>query len=190
MNNKRAQRAAEQILTDSSLTDDMNDAEATRLIDWAVAVAKSLALQTVNMDDATAEDYLDPPMKNLRRTVKQFNKLLADMDSMDSAAFQDSVNKVFETAQTIDVLNPPHGRDLFDYDTMMSLQAEERITTMLTELAIPLEQKLEPLTDPGPRETQPMEPFSAKDIESLQRFGFDVSRPATDDSDQPSTKDE
>lgn len=190
MNDKRLQQVAEQILTDSSLTDDMNDAEATRLIDWAVNVAKGLALQTANMDDVTAEDYLYPPMKSLRKTVKRFNKLFANMQDMDDEAFQQSIGDIYATAKDVYVLDAPEGRGLFDFAQFKNLTPVEQVSELLAKLNLPTEDAVQPLRDPGPKETQPIEPFSAEDVEALEGYGFDLSNLPSEEVDQPPLKDE
>lgn len=184
MNEKRLQQVAEQILTDSSLTDDMNDAEATHLIDWAVDVAKALALQTANMDDATAEDYLYPPMKHLRKTVKRINKLFAEMRDIDDVGFQELLTDIYGSAREVYVLDVSTEPSAMNYQQMASMSSVEQVKALLAPISMPSEESVKPLKDPGPMETQPMQALTEDDLESLEGFGFDVTYLKQDNPDQ------
>jgi hypothetical protein len=77
--NQRAQLAAEQILDDASLTDEMSDPEASKVIEWAVSVARQLAEQTSGLDNAQAQQVLDEQVQNLRKVVRRINGLVGSL---------------------------------------------------------------------------------------------------------------
>jgi uncharacterized protein (TIGR00730 family) len=79
----RVQRAAERLLENSSLTDDLNDPEATQLLNWGLKVSRRLVEKTVEMDDEQAEEFLYSPQKNLRRVMRRINTLIAEANADD-----------------------------------------------------------------------------------------------------------
>jgi len=138
MSERRMQQLAEQILTDSGLTGDMDDAQANTLINWGVAAAKRLALRSEGMDDAQAEEFLYPPMKNLRRTIRRINKMFGDFESMTPEDFKELADKLFEAAQEVPVLkvNPPDFSS-FTYEYVKSLEPDRRLQALLEHITLP-----------------------------------------------------
>lgn len=106
---ERAQRAAEQLLEDESLTDEMNDAEATSLIEWGVAISRRLCEQTAKMADDEAEVYLYPALKSLRRTIRQINDLFGSLPDEPPDVVLEILEQILETASEIPglVVQPP-----------------------------------------------------------------------------------
>lgn len=79
MNPQRRQRVMEQISGDVTLTDNLSDAMAGRLIQWGTALANWQLVQTTGMDDATADAYLETHMKDLRAVIRRVNKLIGEL---------------------------------------------------------------------------------------------------------------
>jgi hypothetical protein len=62
---------AEQILENSSLRDGLDQDEAQRLVDWAVAQAKTAAYATDDFDDdEKAADYVDQSVRTITRLMR------------------------------------------------------------------------------------------------------------------------
>jgi hypothetical protein len=103
------QRVAEQLLEDSSLTGDLDDSEARRLIEWALPISKQLVEQTFNMTEAQAEAHLYPTLKNLRRVMRRINKLVGSLASSTPDERVTLLEKIFEAAGEIPILEftPP-----------------------------------------------------------------------------------
>ncbi|HEC23458.1 MAG TPA: hypothetical protein ENI95_11140 [Chloroflexi bacterium] len=102
---ERIRRVSEQLLTDSSLTDNMEDAEANRLIEWGLAVARRLCEETSGMDDAGAEEYLDAMMGKLRRTMRRIDKLVGSLAyGGASGEVSGRLRRVFDAAADLPVL--------------------------------------------------------------------------------------
>lgn len=138
MNERRMQQLAEQILTDSGLTGDMDDAQAMTLINWGVAAAKRLAVRSEGMDDAQAEEFLYGPMKNLRRTMRRINKMFGDFEGMTAEEFRELVENLFEAAQEVPVLSvSPPDFSSFTYAYVKSLEPDTRLKAVLDHITLP-----------------------------------------------------
>jgi hypothetical protein len=99
---ERIRRAAALILDDASLTGDMNDAEGSRLIDWAVAASRKVAEGTAAMDESQAAEALDAQIQSLRRLVRRINKLIGSMGSQPSPEeISEALEKIIESATTV-----------------------------------------------------------------------------------------
>jgi hypothetical protein len=103
------QRVAEQLLEDSGLTGDLDDAEASRLLKWGLPISKQLVEQTADMTEAQAEAYLSSAMKNLRRAMRRINKLVGSLASSTPDERLALLEKIFEAAGEVPVLEftPP-----------------------------------------------------------------------------------
>jgi hypothetical protein len=98
---ERAQQAAEQLLGDESLTDEMQDAEAQTLLDWGIAFSQRLSENTLEMDDAIAEEYLSAALPNLRRVIRRTNKLIGSLPQADAGVLASSLAGIFESAAQV-----------------------------------------------------------------------------------------
>ena len=97
----RAQRIAEQLLENESLTDNLDDSEATHLLDWGLAVARRLCDQTVEMDETQAEEYLYQPLKNLRRTMRRINRLSGAPSAQSPEMIVANLQAIFDAASAV-----------------------------------------------------------------------------------------
>jgi hypothetical protein len=129
----RLQRAAEMILGDEGLTDEMQDAPASRLLDWAVSAAHRLAEQTADMDEAQAQAFLDERVQDLRRVVRRINKLMGAHANGAGDEIGDTLQKIIEAASQVPVLAPQPPTDLSSAaQQVQSLSAEEALTQILS----------------------------------------------------------
>jgi hypothetical protein len=94
----RIRRVVSQVTEDASLTEDMDDAPAMRLLDWGSSVARRLALLTVEMEDQQADEVLEPQLQSLRRTIRRVNKLVAMLPDAASDEVTEGLQRIFEAA--------------------------------------------------------------------------------------------
>ncbi len=101
---QRAQRAAELILDDASLTDEMSDPEASQVIEWAVRVARQLAERTSGLDDAQAQQALDEQVQNLRKVLRRINGLVGSLSAATPQDIAERLQKIADAASQVPVL--------------------------------------------------------------------------------------
>jgi hypothetical protein len=111
---ERIRQAAEQLLGDSSLTGDLDDAEANRLLDWGLDIIRKLCQQTADMDDAQAEAYLAPALKNLRRAIRRINKLVGSSADNTSQEIAEKLGRILESASEVPALIVRSPEDIED----------------------------------------------------------------------------
>jgi uncharacterized protein (TIGR00730 family) len=97
----RVRRAAERLLENSSLTDDLNDPEANQLLNWGLEVSRRLVEKTAEMDDEQAEEFLYGPQKNLRRVMRRINKLIAEANADDSTPAAETLQGILEAVAEV-----------------------------------------------------------------------------------------
>lgn len=126
-----------QITGDMSVTEDMDDAEATILLEWGAAMARRLALTTVEMTDDQARESLDSHIVNLRRIMRRINSLVSSKQS--GATIDDIAAKtsgVFVLATEMPVLQPDRPEDINQFAAQLSfLSAEGTLRAVLSRLS-------------------------------------------------------
>lgn len=98
MDQQRRQRVMEQITADETLTDNLSDAMAVRLIQWGTALANWQLVQTTEMDDATADAYLETHMKALRTAIRRVNRLIGELPDAASDEIAEALARIFGPA--------------------------------------------------------------------------------------------
>lgn len=96
----RIQRAAESILENEALTDNLDDEGGQTLLDWGVELAKQVAQTTDGLDEAAAEAAMADKLAAIRRLLRAVNKrfdptLVTDL-STDSQAMAEANTKLLE----------------------------------------------------------------------------------------------
>ena len=76
----RLQRAAESILENEALTAELDDEAAQVLLDWGVSLAQRIASETIELDEAAAEEATYQPMRALRKMLRKINNWAGDPD--------------------------------------------------------------------------------------------------------------
>lgn len=133
---ERIRQAAEQLLEDSSLTGDLDDAEASRLLEWGLDIARKLCQQTVDMDDAQAEAYLAPALKNLRRAIRRINKLVGSSADNTPQEIAEKLGRILESASEVPALIVRPPEDIEDTArSAQSLPTGDALGKILTYLA-------------------------------------------------------
>ncbi len=75
---KRIQRTAESILENEALTAGLDDDAAKFLLNWGVERAQVIASETIEMDDAQAEEAMYQPLRALRKMLRAANNWATD----------------------------------------------------------------------------------------------------------------
>lgn len=127
---ERQKRLAAQMILDSeSLTDDLEDAAAKRLLDWGVAQVERLVEEAAN-------DDVERSVGGLRRLIKRVNNLVADQATLTDGEFAVELDELAAMAGQL------LGLHIQSQTASQSLLAErnrlddaalvERITALLT----------------------------------------------------------
>ena len=78
---KRRTQAASSILENEGLTADLNDETADELLNWGLALAEKLVMDSQDLDDDAAEEAMYTPLKALRKMLRAINKWLNSGDA-------------------------------------------------------------------------------------------------------------
>lgn len=99
---KRIRIAAESILENEALRGGVGDEQAaTNLLNWGIAWAENLTLETANIeDDEEADEAIYPRMKALRKLLVAVSEI-ATAAGLEMSALQGNIATVFEFAQRI-----------------------------------------------------------------------------------------
>ncbi|MGF1507599.1 MAG: hypothetical protein ACFB51_21105 [Anaerolineae bacterium] len=95
----RAHRAAELLLTDPSLTDNLDDSEANILLDWGVMVAKRVAAYTESMDEQDAYAHIDEQMTVVRQIMRRINSLMAEVLDASLEEITEKLKRVYSACE-------------------------------------------------------------------------------------------
>lgn len=95
----RLQWALQQIIGDESLTGDLEDNEAQRLLDWGIGHVRRLVQQTSALDDAGAQAQLEPQLQALRRVIRRINKLVGSISSAAPDEIDQRLQEILESAE-------------------------------------------------------------------------------------------
>lgn len=76
----RMQRATESILENEALTADLDDEAAQVLLDWGVTLTQRIVSETLELDEAAAEEATYQPMRALRKMLRKINNWAGDPD--------------------------------------------------------------------------------------------------------------
>ena len=135
MSEARQQRAVESIAGDMSLTEDMNDREAMRLLQWGASIAQQLAGQTEAMRDDEADSYLNQHLPELRRAIRQTNNLIADLPDAEEERITHRLQNIFDAASAVPVLRVEWPANLNEIaGTLRATPAEQVIEAVLARL--------------------------------------------------------
>ena len=99
----RLQRAVESILENEALTADLDDEAAQVLLDWGVKQAQAIASETIEMDEAQAEEAIYHPMRALRKMLRYVNKWAVDPQ-------ESTLARIVEQAEIIYGSSPDEGQ--------------------------------------------------------------------------------
>ena len=111
--NTRIQQAAESILENEALTDNLDDEGGQALLDWGVALAKQVAQATAGMDEAAAETAMADKLAAVRRLLRAVNKrfdptLVADLKTNDQATAEANTKLLDQAVEQAAIILAPH----------------------------------------------------------------------------------
>jgi len=133
---ERASLAESQIIGDEGLTGDLEDAEATRLINWAVILARRLAMQTASMDPAKADAFYEATMPVLRRIVRKINVIGGGLPDGSAELIEPDVEVVFQSSMQLPGLMASPTIDVEALSHLLAgmtaMDAINKLTSMLT----------------------------------------------------------
>lgn len=98
---RRLQRVAESFLENERLTSDLADVAAKVLLDWALACGNVIVSETVDMNEATAEEHTYPRLKATRRLMRIINKWVSRRQRLDLAASAHLLDQACQQATII-----------------------------------------------------------------------------------------
>jgi hypothetical protein len=134
----RVERASEQILGDESLTDELMDAEANTLINWALERVYEIAQHTDGLDDDAAKAILDEHLLSLRDLMRRVNKLVSQLSAASPGMAMSMLAEIHELAARL-----PEGQpaalpgDLVEAQALRELPPGDALRRILTDLVGP-----------------------------------------------------
>jgi hypothetical protein len=93
---RRAQLAAEGLLSNERLTEDLRDEAARALLDWGIALVEAAAQSTAGMDEAAAEERMGSRVRVIRQLMRRVNEWVAGRREM---ATEERVARLEEIVQ-------------------------------------------------------------------------------------------
>lgn len=81
---RRAARAAESLLSNESLTSDLDDQVASQLLNWGTAHARRIAHGTADLNEAEAEVALAPRLRALRQWMRSVGQWIVGQSSLEA----------------------------------------------------------------------------------------------------------
>lgn len=87
---RRYRRAAERIMENSSLRDEMNDEQAQRVLDWGKEHLKKIVNETADLTDTDAENILEAQTERVSGIIKQVNQLTRAINNKDQQELADN----------------------------------------------------------------------------------------------------
>ncbi len=83
---QRQEQVAASILEQKTLTDNLDEASATVLLDWSLAQVKMIVAQTETLDDVAAEAAMSDQLKALRPFIRILNRQIAHFYKVDETS--------------------------------------------------------------------------------------------------------
>lgn len=156
MNDGCEKRLAEQVLGDSSLTDDLEDQLAQPLLDWGVSVTKVLCQQAEYMEADLSAAYLDRAIGRLRKAMRRVNNLIGQFIEMDEATAQAQLERVIEAAQdVVGVQVNMLGGDSALLTRTLQMQGKSGAMSLLVVQVLQIDEVARPTTDDMPAPAEP-----------------------------------
>lgn len=127
----RIRQAAENILGNASLGEDLMDDEAQVLLDWGLDLSRLFVQRTGELDDNQALPILDEGLTALRRTMRRVSKLVGNLPHADPVTAEKQLGRVLEAADQLPgvALHAPAdlGAEMEELRTLPPGQALERV---------------------------------------------------------------
>jgi len=133
---ERAQLAESQMLGDESLTANLNDSEAERLLNWAVIRARRLAMKTATMNQLDGDSYFAMTTPMLQRVIRKINKIGGSLPNGLAESILPDLQVIFESANHLPELLAIPERDMAEFAAELARlspsEAVNKLTNILT----------------------------------------------------------
>lgn len=136
----RAENALQAIYEDPGLRDELQDAEAEKLLKWAEA-------ELVRLDASGADDAaFDEKVSELRRLLKGMNRLVGRRDQIGAQASDDALDKLVAHANALSYALTPDQLAAFAREgaALDGVSAVERLTALISQTGTPAHSHTEP----------------------------------------------
>lgn len=97
----RTAQAVESILSNETLTSDLDDEAAKLLLNWGLDWTKRVALATARLDDETAREDMYPKLKAIRKLMRLVNRWGANLETLEEAQQAKMFAEILEYARLI-----------------------------------------------------------------------------------------
>lgn len=136
----RVENALQAIYEDPGLRDELQDAEAEKLLKWAEA-------ELTRLDASGADDAaFDEKMSELRRLLKGMNRLVGRRDQIGAQASDDALDKLAANANALGYALTPDHLAAFAREgaSLDGISAVERLTTLISQTEAPAQSHDQP----------------------------------------------
>ena len=131
---RRAAQAAESILINEALTDELNDEAATLLLNWGVAWAERIAHATARLDDEAAREEISPKLKAIRKLMRQVNRWGGNIDSLPEAKQSEIFAKIVAYTKLIFPKTPGLQSSFHEKLPQLSFEDQTQLVKQLYQL--------------------------------------------------------
>lgn len=118
---QRGRMAAEPLLENSSLRDNMDDDQAQQLLDWGLAHTKAKVEQTITLPEEEAVPEIEKQVSAVSRVMHHLNKLVQQLPKASEAEVQQELQTLTEELGQVEEINP-------DLATQLQQIAQQRQT--------------------------------------------------------------
>jgi hypothetical protein len=128
---KRYRQAAERLMENSSLRDELNDEQAKRALDWGNEYLKKVADETADLADSDADHILETQSEQVSGVIHQANQLTRAINNKDPRQLSDHYTAL---TKNLDKLKGTAGELPLNIMEWLSL-SEEKNNWLLAQLA-------------------------------------------------------
>lgn len=98
---RRERSLIEGILSNESLTEDLNDEDANEVIEWSIEMARASVRQTVGMEEPRAERVLSERMYTTRKVMRSVRRLVLEVEQLDEKTRSDLMDQIVVQTRVI-----------------------------------------------------------------------------------------
>lgn len=140
---RRTQMYAEQLMENSSLRDNLEDEQATQLLDWGLAQIKASAKKTAVLPEDDAQPVLEKDATAVRLIMQGINDLVGSVGQpLDFDIIDDTMTRVLKNLRWLTEA-PPSTEQLQAVAEFNKARDSEDKTTAFTQLMTLVEPKKE-----------------------------------------------
>lgn len=127
----RRQQAIEQVTGDVSLTENMTDKQAAKVLDWGTRAANWLTVQPIAPE--VMDETLDDKLQALRRIIRRIDNLMEIMPGASQEEISELLAKIFEPLADLEELLCQVPPDLDELAARLEpMQPDEALSVILT----------------------------------------------------------